>query len=119
MTETLGLIGACLGVVLAVAGTVAGWIAVGRMRRWRREQQATLPLIHAELTDSRYRLMQQAFELERQADEVASRLETGGRDLAVLLLGRTFARLTGRTPGFWGQAVARVVVGQVGTARGG
>lgn len=119
MTETLWLTGAVVGTGLALAGTVAGWVAVGRMRRWRLEQAAVLPLLHADLVEARHQLLQQAFDVDRQAQAVADRLDTGGRDMAVHLLGVGFSRLTGRATGFWGPLVARLVVGRMGAERGG
>jgi hypothetical protein len=114
MTDTLWLIGGLVCLVLALAGTVAGWIAVGRMRRWRLAQAAQLPLIHAECVEARHAMLQQAFEVDRQAQALASRLDTGGRDMAVFLLSQGFSRLTGRPAGFWGPVVARMLAGRMG-----
>jgi uncharacterized membrane protein len=114
MDDTLRLIGGVIWLVVALGGTVAGWLAVVRLRRWRVAQAALLPELHGELVAARHRLLQQAFEVDRSAQEVASRLDTGAQDLAVLLLSRGLAAVTGRRVGFWGPAVARMVVARVG-----
>ena len=105
--------------VFGLMSAVAGWVAVGRMRRWRLEQAAALPLLHADLVEARHQLLQQAYDVDRQAQGLADRLDTGGRDMAVHLIGVGFSRLTGRATGFWGPLVARLVVGRMGAERGG
>jgi len=113
MGDTLRMVGGLIYLVLAIGGTVFGWVLVGRIRRWRHEQVAMLPVVHQLVVAQRQQVLAQAFELDRQVQDAASRLDTGARDVAALPLGKLIARMTGREPGFWAPMVARMLVSQV------
>ncbi|MBC7541701.1 MAG: hypothetical protein H7338_03130 [Candidatus Sericytochromatia bacterium] len=110
MEDILRFVGGLILLALALTGTVYGWQLVGRMRDWRREQQARMPEVHAMLVEMRRDVLLQAHGLDDQATTLAGRLDTGTRDVATLLLSHLLGRMTGRAPGFWSQALARMAL---------